>query len=64
VNTKQLIDAIAANMEAGNSLFDAYEHVLGQGSWDVMLKALYDAFQLGSDKILFQNLIRENICEK
>lgn len=64
MNTKQIIEAIAANMEAGNSLYDAYEHVLGEGAWDVMLRSLYDAFQHGSDKITFQQLIKENLCEK
>jgi hypothetical protein len=64
MNTKLLIDAIAANMAAGNSLYDAYEHVLGQGSWDFMLESLYRAFQQGSDKVVFQNLIKEKSCEK
>lgn len=44
MDSKQLIEAIAANMEAGQCLFDAYESVLGKGSYDRMLEALYHAF--------------------
>lgn len=64
MNTKQIIEAIAANMEAGNSLYDAYEHVLGEGSWDVMLQSLYTALQKNCDKVMFQDLIGEKSCEE
>ena len=59
MSTQQIIDAIVANMEAGNCLYDAYEHVLGAGSWDYMLESLYKALQQGQDKLLLGNLIKE-----
>lgn len=59
MNTKQLVEAIAANMEAGNCLYDAYEAVLGQGSYDRMLEALYHAFAEGRDKITINDLFEE-----
>ena len=62
MNTKQLIEAIAANMEAGACLYDAYEAVLGQGSYDRMLESLYHAFMQGRDKIMI-NEVLEDVCE-
>lgn len=62
MNTRQLVEAIAANMEAGNCLYDAYEAVLGRGSYDRMLEALYHAFMQGRDKIMI-NEILEDVCE-
>lgn len=62
MNTKQLIEAIAANMEAGDCLYDAYEAVLGKGSYDRMLEALYHAFVQGRDKIMI-NEVMEDLCE-
>lgn len=62
MNTKQLVEAIAANMEAGSCLYDAYEAVLGRGSYDRMLEALYHAFMQGRDKIMI-NEILEDVCE-
>lgn len=62
MNSKQLVEAIAANMEAGNCLYDAYEAVLGRGSYDRMLEALYHAFMQGRDKIMI-NEIMEDVCE-
>lgn len=62
MNSKQLIEAIAANMEAGDCLYDAYEAVLGKGSYDRMLEALYHAFMEGRDKIMINEVI-EDICE-
>jgi hypothetical protein len=59
MNTKQLVKAIAANMEAGNCLYDAYEAVLGQGSYDRMLEALYHAFGQGRDKITINDLFED-----
>jgi hypothetical protein len=61
MNSKQLVDAIAANMEAGDCLYDAYEAVLGKGSYDRMLEALYHAFMQGRDKIMI-NEILEDLC--
>ena len=63
MNSKQLVEAIAANMEAGNCLYDAYEAVLGQGSYDRMLEALYHAFMQGRDKIMI-NEVMEDLCVK
>ena len=62
MNTKQLIEAIAANMEAGDCLYDAYEAVVGKGSYDRMLEALYHAFVQGRDKIMI-NEVMEDLCE-
>ncbi len=61
MDSKQLIEAIAANMEAGDCLYDAYEAVLGKGSYDRMLEALYHAFMQGRDKIMI-NEILEDLC--
>lgn len=61
MNTKQLVEAIAANMEAGACLYDAYEAVLGKGSYDKMLEALYHAFVAGRDKIMI-NEVMEDLC--
>jgi hypothetical protein len=63
MDSKQLIEAIAANMEAGQCLFDAYEAVLGKGSYDKMLEALNHAFVAGRDKIMI-NEVMEDICVK
>lgn len=63
MNSKQLVEAIAANMEAGACLYDAYEAVLGQGSYDRMLEALYHAFMQGRDKIMI-NEVMGNLCVK
>lgn len=62
MNTKQLVEAIAANMEAGNCLYDAYEAVLGHGSYDRMLEALYHAFVQGRDRITISEIMG-NVCE-
>jgi len=63
MNAKQLVEAITANMEAGQCLYDAYETALGVGSYDKMLEALYHAFIDGRDKIMI-NEIMEITCEK
>lgn len=63
MDSKQLIEAIAANMEAGDCLYDAYEAVLGKGSYDRMLEALYHAFMQGRDKIMINEVI-EDLCVK
>lgn len=63
MNSKQLVEAIAANMEAGDCLYDAYEAVLGQGSYDRMLEVLYHAFMQGRDKIMI-NEVMEDLCVK
>ena len=42
-------------------LYDAYEAVLGKGSYDKMLEALYHAFMEGRDKIMI-NEILEDLC--
>lgn len=62
MNTKQLVEAIAANMEAGSCLYDAYEAVLGRGSYDRMLEALYHAFVQGRDRITISEIVG-NVCE-
>jgi hypothetical protein len=62
VNTKQLIQAIAANMEAGATLTDAMEAAMGCEQYDRMVAVLLRAIQQGRDKVTF-NEIMENVCE-
>lgn len=62
MNTKQLIEAITANIKAGDCLYDAYEAALGVGSYDRMLEALYHAFMQGRDKIMISEIL-EDVCE-
>lgn len=59
MNSKQLVEAIVANMEAGDCLYDAYEAALGSGSYDRMLETLYHAFMQGRDKITISELLEK-----
>jgi carbamoylphosphate synthase large subunit len=62
MNTKQIIQAIAANMKAGATLTDAMEQALGCEQYDKMVAVLLRAIQQGRDKVTF-NEIMENVCE-
>jgi hypothetical protein len=62
MNTKQLIQAIAANMEAGATLTDAMEAALGCEQYDKMVTVLLEAIQAGRDKITLEKVIGD-ICD-
>lgn len=62
MNTKQLIQAIAANMEAGATLTDAMEAALGCEQYDKMVEVLLEAIQAGRDKITLEKVIGD-ICD-
>jgi hypothetical protein len=62
VNTKQLIQAIAANMEAGATLTDAMEQALGCEQYDKMVAVLLEAIQAGRDKVTLEKVIGD-ICD-
>jgi hypothetical protein len=62
MNTKQLIQAIAANMEAGATLTDAMEAALGCEQYDKMVAVLLEAIQAGRDKITLEKVIGD-ICD-
>ena len=62
MNTKQLIQAIAANMQAGTTLTDAMEQAMGCEQYDRMVALLLGAIQQGRDKIML-NEIMEDVCE-
>lgn len=62
MNTKELIQAIAANMEAGANLTDAMEAALGCEQYDKMVAVLLGAIQQGRDKVTLNEIV-EDICE-
>lgn len=62
MNTKQLIQAIAANMEAGATLTDAMEAALGCEQYDKMVAVLLEAIQAGRDKVILDKVIGD-ICD-
>ena len=62
MNTKQLIVAIAANIQAGANLTDAMEAALGCEQYDKMVAVLLGAIQAGRDKITLNEIV-EDICE-
>ena len=62
MNTKQLVQAIAANMEAGATLTDAMEAALGCEQYDKMVAVLLEAIQAGRDKITLEKVIGD-ICD-
>jgi len=62
MNTKQLIQAIAANMEAGATLDDAMEAAMGCDQYDKMIAVLLGAIQAGRDKVTLSEIV-EDICE-
>ena len=62
MNTKQLIQAIAANMQAGANLTDAMEAALGCEQYDRMVVVLLGAIQQGRDKVTLNEIV-EDICE-
>jgi len=62
MNTKDLIQAIAANMEAGVTLTDAMEAALGCEQYDKMIAVLLGAIQAGRDKVTLSEIV-EDICE-
>lgn len=62
MNTKQLIQAIAANMEAGATLTDAMEAALGCEQYDKMVAVLLEAIQAGRDKVTLDKVIGD-ICD-
>lgn len=62
MNTKQLIQAIAANMKAGATLTDAMEAALGCEQYDKMVAVLLEAIQAGRDKVTLEKVIGD-ICD-
>lgn len=62
MNTKQLIQAIAANMKAGANLTDAMEAAMGCEQYDRMVAVVLRAIQQGRDKVTFDEIM-EDICE-
>jgi len=62
VNTKQLIQAVAANLEAGATLDDAMEAAMGCDQYDKLIAVLLGAIQAGRDKVML-NEIMEDVCE-
>lgn len=62
MNSKQLIQAITANMQAGASLIDAMETAMGCEQYHKMVAVLLKAIQQGRDKVTLSEII-EDICE-
>lgn len=62
MNTRQLIDAITANMQTGATLTDAMEAAMGCEQYDKMVALLLGAIQQGRDKVMVNEII-EDICE-
>jgi len=62
MNSKQLIQATAANMEAGATLTDAMEAALGCEQYDKMVAVLLEAIQAGRDKVTLEKVIGD-ICD-
>lgn len=62
MNTKQLIQAIVANMQAGATLTDAMEAALGCEQYDRIVAVLLRAIQQGRDKVTFEEIM-EDVCE-
>ena len=62
MNTKQLIVAIAANIQTGATLTDAMEQAMGCEQYDRMVVVLLGAIQAGRDKVTM-NEIMEDVCE-
>lgn len=60
MNTKQLIQAIAANMQAGATLQDAFDAVMGVGKYDEMIDLVYKAIRSDSrDKVVLSDLVEK-----
>lgn len=62
MDTKQLIQAIAANMQVGATLTDAIEQAMGCDQYDRMVAVVLGAIQAGRDKIMLNEIV-EDICE-
>lgn len=62
MDTKQLIQAIAANMQVGATLTDAIEQAMGCDQYDRMVAVLLGAIQAGRDKVTLNEIIGD-ICE-
>ena len=60
MNTKQLIQAIAANVEAGATLQDAFDAAMGEGKYDEMIDLVLKAIRSDSrDKIVLSELVEK-----
>lgn len=60
MNTKQLIQAIAANIEAGATLQDAFDAAMGDGKYDEMIDLVLKAIRSDSrDKIVLSDLLEK-----
>ena len=60
MNTKQLIQAIAANVEAGATLQDAFDAAMGDGKYDEMIDLVLKAIRSDSrDKIVLSDLLEK-----
>lgn len=60
MNTKQLIDAIVANMQTGETLQAAFDAALGDGKYDDMIDLVYKAIRSDSrDKVLLTDLLEK-----
>lgn len=60
MNTKQLIQAIAANVEAGATLQDAFDAAMGEGKYDEMIDLVLKAIRSDSrDRIVLSDLLEK-----
>ena len=60
MNTKQLIQAIAANVEAGATLQDAFDAAMGDGKYDEMIDLVLKAIRSDSrDRIVLSDLLEK-----
>ena len=60
MNTKQLIQAIAANIEAGATLQDAFDAAMGEGKYDEMIDLVLKAIRSDSrDRIVLSDLLEK-----
>lgn len=60
MNTKQLIDAITANMQTGATLQEAFDAVVGDGKYDEMIDLVYKAIRSDNrDKVVFSELLEK-----
>ena len=60
MNTKQLIQAIAANVEAGATLQDAFDATMGEGKYDEMIDLVLKAIRSDSrDRIVLSDLLEK-----
>jgi len=60
MNTKELIQAIAANIQAGATLQDAFDAAMGAGKYDEMIDLVYKAIRSDSrDKVVLSELVEK-----